>query len=190
MNIVVIHKDVTALEVDAVVVPTSVQGDALSGISSLIRSLSGLLSLAAPALPIPIGSARLTPAGKLPCRFLIHTATVGSVQDVASLENLKQATVAAIKCAEENHLRSLAFPDLGLLALPSSTSRAARAILSVMRAFDSSSLDRILLADPRDEVVRLSEAALEALQASHENDVDRVSSGNELIQPRRRSFAL
>lgn len=62
----------------------------------------------------PIGSAVTTTAGKLNFKFIIHIPTIDwQTGEKASLEEIYNGTVAALKICQERQIQSVAFPLLG-----------------------------------------------------------------------------
>jgi O-acetyl-ADP-ribose deacetylase len=62
--------------------------------------------------PIRVGEAVVTGGGRLNARFVIHAAAMG--QDlVTNADLIRQATRSSLKAADENDIRSIAFPSLG-----------------------------------------------------------------------------
>lgn len=176
MEIVVIKNDITAIEVDAVVRPAAERGETQlngtePGASHRILERGGdiLTQALGLCLPLRIGQAAMTPAGDLPCRYVIHSAMIDESSHPPTLENIKKSILAAIRCAEDHSLRSLAFPDMGLSFMGGSAdigmrSRAARAIIAMLDGFQTSRLTRVLLVDTNEETIRAFESALEALR--------------------------
>lgn len=170
MEIVVIKSDITALEVDAVVRPSTEGGDIVTGGSGsssrkiLERGGASVSAALTPLLPIRIGQAAMTVAGQLPCRYVIHSPTSAEASRGPTLDDVKKAMLAAIRCAEDNALRSVAFPDMGLDGDSSTRSRAARAIVAMLNGFQTNRLSRVLLVDTNEETIRAYEHALEALR--------------------------
>jgi O-acetyl-ADP-ribose deacetylase (regulator of RNase III) len=60
---------------------------------------------------IRVGEAAITGAGNLKVRYVIHAAVLGD--EPASLETVRAATRSALKLAQEQDIRTLAFPLLG-----------------------------------------------------------------------------
>lgn len=62
--------------------------------------------------PIPVGEAVVTGAGRLPARYVIHAAAMG--QDLTpSAETIRNATLNALRRAEELGVQSISLPALG-----------------------------------------------------------------------------
>lgn len=62
---------------------------------------------------LPIGGAVITPAGNLPCDFLIHTV-VSSADEPQSSASVEKALQNALRRASDFGLSSLALPPLGI----------------------------------------------------------------------------
>ena len=62
--------------------------------------------------PIEVGQAAITGAGKLPCRHVIHQASM-RLGGRTTAESLSNSTAAVLKIAEENEIKTLAFPAVG-----------------------------------------------------------------------------
>ena len=62
--------------------------------------------------PIPLGKARLTNAGKLPHKGIIHVAGINCFW-VATKYSISESVRSAIEVADEHHFQSIAFPLIG-----------------------------------------------------------------------------
>ncbi len=62
--------------------------------------------------PVPLGSAAITGAGRLPARHVIHAAAM-EPGGRPTEESIRAATRCALDLAREHGLRSIAFPALG-----------------------------------------------------------------------------
>ena len=60
----------------------------------------------------PTGGAHITPAFKLPCRFVIHTVGPRYQIDSDPERLLHNAYTNSLHCAQKNNLRSIAFPAI------------------------------------------------------------------------------
>lgn len=82
--------------------------------------------------PIPVGEAVATGAGRLRARYVIHAAAMG--QDLQTdADKIRQATVSALRVAEELGIRSVAFPALGTGVGGFPVAECARLMLDVVR---------------------------------------------------------
>lgn len=84
------------------------------GVSGAIKRRGGLEPFQEVARfgPIPLGEARLTGAGKLPFRGIIHVAGINGFWR-ASEYSIRQSVKNAIQLAERERFSSLAFPIIG-----------------------------------------------------------------------------
>jgi O-acetyl-ADP-ribose deacetylase (regulator of RNase III) len=114
-KITIVTGDITKLEVDAIVNPANSQLTMGGGVAGAILKAGGnqIQKQALTKAPTPIGTAVATTAGKLKAKHIIHAPTMTQPAMPAKLENIKAATKAALKCAEQRHVNSLAFPGLG-----------------------------------------------------------------------------
>jgi O-acetyl-ADP-ribose deacetylase (regulator of RNase III) len=62
--------------------------------------------------PIPLGEACLTSAGKLKFKAIIHVAGINMFW-CATEKSIKNSVASAIKLAEDNQFKSIAFPLIG-----------------------------------------------------------------------------
>ena len=92
--------------------------------SSVEEHLSRLGSL-------PLGGAVLTPAGKLPCDFLIH-AVIMSEDEPATSATVRKAVQNALRRATDWDVASLALPPLGIGAGNTEPEDAARELTGIL----------------------------------------------------------
>jgi len=62
--------------------------------------------------PIEVGQAAITYAGKLPCKYVIHQASM-SVGEPTTEKSLRDSTKAVLRIVQLNKLISVAFPAIG-----------------------------------------------------------------------------
>src|SRR5271155_801033 len=106
--------DLTDLDVDAIV--NAANNDLMlgGGVAGAIRVKGG------PAIqqecdrigPIALGEAAITGAGRLKARHVIHAASM-RLGESTSVANLRAATRNSLRRADENSLKSIAFPAIG-----------------------------------------------------------------------------
>ncbi len=111
----IIRQDITHMQVDAIVNPTNERLHPDGGTDAQIHRAAGPeLALATAAIcHLDPGTAVITPAFQLPCRYVIHTA--GPIwRDARSGEavSLRSCYNACLRIALEHGFRSLAFPLL------------------------------------------------------------------------------
>lgn len=143
MKISLLQGDITTVHVDAIVnaANTSLLGG--GGVDGAIHRRGGPALLEA-CVKIreaqggcAVGQAVITPAGKLPARYVIHT--VGPVWngDKAEKERLlRECYVNSLRLAREHGVKTIAFPNIstGIYHFPKP--RAARIALDAVRGFD------------------------------------------------------
>ena len=116
MPLYLIRQDLTTMDCDAIVNPSNVHLQPGGGLDAAIHKAAGpsLLKACRDLAPCPVGQARVTPAFRLPCRYVIHTAAPvwrgGLFGEKKLLAACYQSCVAA---ATEKDCRTLALPLLG-----------------------------------------------------------------------------
>jgi len=106
--------DVCDLEVDAIVAPAPSSLWMTSGVAASIKQRGGhgIEFEAVARGPQPLGSAIVTGAGTLPCRYIIHAVTLGPDRHMSAAA-LDASTRAAVRLADSLGLHTLAFASLG-----------------------------------------------------------------------------
>ena len=114
-NISVVLGDICALKFCAIVNPANSSGSMGGGVALAIKRKGGQViedSVMAHA-PIAVGSAVLTAAGALPCRFVIHAPTMVSPAERIGVRNVRRAVSGALGLAREKGIFEIAFPGMG-----------------------------------------------------------------------------
>jgi O-acetyl-ADP-ribose deacetylase (regulator of RNase III) len=83
--------------------------------------------------PIRVGQAAITGGGDLRARHVIHAAAMGD--EPASRASIEGATRHSLKLAEENGIRSIAFPILASGVAGFALDEATRIMLATIRAY-------------------------------------------------------
>jgi O-acetyl-ADP-ribose deacetylase (regulator of RNase III) len=83
--------------------------------------------------PLKVGGAAITGGGKLRVRYVIHAAAMGDLP--TSHDSIRNATRSALELAEENDVRSIAFPILGTGVGGFPFSEAARIMAETIKDF-------------------------------------------------------
>ena len=127
--------DLTDADVDAIV--NAANNDLMlgGGVAGAIRVKGG------PAIqnecdrigPIALGEAAITGAGRLRARHVIHAASM-RLGESTSEKNLRAATRNSLKRADENSLRTIAFPAIGTGIAGFPINRCAQVMLAEVRA--------------------------------------------------------
>jgi O-acetyl-ADP-ribose deacetylase (regulator of RNase III) len=160
-ELVVMQADVTTLEVDAIANAANTELLHGGGVALAIARAGGeqLERESRERAPIGLGEAVETSAGPMPCRWVIHAATM-ELGGPTSAEVIDRATRATLDKAEELGARSL-----GLVAFGAGVGRfpldeVARIMVGAAREH-SGGLERVVFAVRGDDAERAFRAAVE-----------------------------
>jgi O-acetyl-ADP-ribose deacetylase len=156
----VIAGDVTTLDVDAIANAANTQLAHGGGVAGAISRAGGpdIQRESNERAPIGLGEAVETTAGDMPCRWVIHAATMelGGPTSEAIIERATRSTLAK---AEELGARSLALVAFGTGVGGFALDDAARIMVGAAREH-SGALERIVFAVHGDEAERAFREAL------------------------------
>jgi O-acetyl-ADP-ribose deacetylase len=161
LELSVVDGDITALEVDAI---ANAANDALwmgAGVAGAIKRGGGeeIEREAVAKGPIEIGDAVATGAGRLPAQWVIHGAVMG--QDLRTDAVLvRRTTESCLRVADEVGARSLALPAFGTGVGGFPLEECARIMVEAVRAYEPSSLERVVFAVFGEEAAREFREAL------------------------------
>ena len=155
MKIVVEKRSLLELNVDAIVNPANSKGEMGGGVAGVIKKQGGsqIEKEAMAQAPIAIGEAILTSAGKLACKFVIHSPTMEKPAEKTTAEKVFRAATAAIELAKKKGIKSLAFPGMGTGVGRLSPEDSAKAMVDAIRNFGDKKIDTVYLVDLNDEMV-------------------------------------
>ncbi|MBA2793033.1 MAG: macro domain-containing protein [Thermoleophilaceae bacterium] len=147
MELEVEQTDVTTLEVDAIANAANTDLAHGGGVAGAISRAGG------PAVqresdaraPIGLGEAVETTAGDMPCRWVIHAATM-VLGGPTSAEIISQATTSTLAKADELGAGSLALVAFGTGVGRFPLHEAARVMVEAVRAHEPRSLERVVFA--------------------------------------------
>lgn len=132
----IIQGDILSLTVDAIVNPANnrlLHGGGLA--AAIVRKGGQIIQEESDRLaPVATGDAVITSAGRLPCRFVIHT--VGPVQGEGDEDaKIRRAFLSVLTLATERRLASLAIPAVstGIFGYPAAS--CAREMYHSLRDF-------------------------------------------------------
>jgi len=163
MRVEVLRGSLLDAPVEAIVNPANSRGYMGGGVAGVIKRFGGeeIEREALGKAPVPVGEAILTTAGRLSFRGVIHAPTMEEPAMRSSEEKVRKAVRAALRVAEENRFRSVAFPGMGTGVGKVPKPVAARAMVEEIRRFGAIHLERVLLIDLDEEMVKEWEKLLE-----------------------------
>jgi O-acetyl-ADP-ribose deacetylase len=147
LELSVVEGDITALEVDAIANAANNHLWMGAGVAGAIKRAGGeeIEREAVAKGPIEIGGAVATGAGRLSARWVIHGAVMG--QDLQTDADLvRRTTESCLGVADELGAESLALPAFGTGVGGFPLDECARIMVEAARAFEPSSLKRVLFA--------------------------------------------
>lgn len=145
----IIQADITELEVDAIVNAANNTLLGGGGVDGAIHRAGGpiILEQCKKIGGCPTGEARITSAGNLPSKYVIHT--VGPIyKDGKSNEDylLSSAYKSSLELAQEYKIKTIAFPFISTGAYSYPKEEAARiAIETILNSEEIKSLDQVYL---------------------------------------------
>ena len=155
--------DITKLEVDAIANAANTQLRHGGGVAGAISRAGGpgVQAESDDRAPIPLGEAVETGAGEMPCRWVIHAATM-ELGGPTSAEIIRSATASTLAKADELGARSLALVAFGTGVGGFPLDEAARIeVEEVRRHLDGDSgLERVVFAVFGDDAETAFRAAM------------------------------
>jgi O-acetyl-ADP-ribose deacetylase (regulator of RNase III) len=163
-SVEVVEGDITTLDVDAIASAANTELRHGGGVAAAIARAAGseLERESRQRAPIGLGDAVATTAGDLPCRWVIHAATM-ELGGPTSEDIIRRATVSTLRTADDLGARSLALVAFGTGVGGFPVERAATIeVEEVRRHLDAGSgLERVVFAvrgaDARDAFTRALE---------------------------------
>jgi O-acetyl-ADP-ribose deacetylase (regulator of RNase III) len=148
-EIEVLETDITKLEVDAISNAANTQLLHGGGVAGAIARAGGsaIGRESRERAPIGLGEAVETSGGSLPCRWVIHAATM-ELGGPTSAEIIRRATASTLRKADQLGARSLALVAFGTGVGGFSLDEAARIEVDEVRKHvrDTSTLERVVFA--------------------------------------------
>ncbi len=147
MQLEVRQADVTKLDVDAIANAANTDLVHGGGVAAAISRAGGAVVQreSDERAPIGLGDAVETSAGDMPCRWVIHAATM-ELGGPTSAEIIERATVSTLERAEALGCRSLALVAFGTGVGGFPLDGAARLMVGAVRGHSAESLERVVFA--------------------------------------------
>ena len=157
----VVQADVTKLDVDAIANAANTQLQHGGGVAGAISRAGGptIQAESDERAPIAIGEAVATSGGDLPVRYVIHAATM-ELGGPTSADAIAASTRSTLDRAEELGCRSLALVAFGTGVGGFPVDEAARLMVSVAKAHEPRSLERIVFATHGEQAERAFRSAV------------------------------
>ena len=164
-EIEILDGDITALEVDAIANAANTRLLHGGGVAGAISRAGGpsIQRESEERAPIELGAAVATGAGELPCRWVIHAATM-ELGGPTSGETIRAATASTLRVADELGARSLALVAFGTGVGGFPLAEAARIEAEEVRGHlaRGSGLERVVFCVRGDDASEAFGAALSA----------------------------
>ncbi|HUA49636.1 MAG TPA: macro domain-containing protein [Solirubrobacteraceae bacterium] len=163
-RIEVLETDITKLEVDAIANAANTDLKHGGGVAGAISRAGGPAVQAESNFraPIGLGEAVETTGGDMPCRWVIHAATM-HLGGGTSADIIRDATASTLRKADELGARSLALVAFGTGVGGFPLDEAARIEIDEVRSYlaaTGSAIERVVFAVRGDEARQTFEAAL------------------------------
>lgn len=153
------------VDVDAFVCPVNSDGVFTSYPASRLKELSGLPldQLLRPHVPLAVGAAFVTEAGRMKARNLIHVPNTAKPGEQVQVEDIARATAAVIVTCELKGYQSVAVPLMGAFDTGIPAEEAARAIHSEFRSHRGDKPSRVFFVARNSDEHDVFEMAIEGL---------------------------
>ncbi len=156
IEIKVLQASLLEVQADAIVNPANSLGLMGGGVAGVIKRFGGeeIEREAIEKAPIPVGSAVLTSAGRLPFKGVIHAPTMEEPAMETTEEKVRRAVRAVLELADRMGFESIAMPGMGtgVGRLPKDIS--AKVMLHEISSFQAKNLKRVLLVDLDPQIVQ------------------------------------
>jgi O-acetyl-ADP-ribose deacetylase (regulator of RNase III) len=157
--------DITALEVDAIANAANTELRHGGGVAAAIARAGGpaIDEQSREAAPIGLGEAVATSGGEMPCRWVIHAATM-ELGGPTSADIIRRSTASTLRRADELGARSLALVAFGTGVGGFPVDEAARIEVEEVRRHlaGGSQLERIVFAVHGERARAAFQAAIDA----------------------------
>jgi len=154
--------DITKVQADAIVNPANSFGWMGGGSAGAIKRAGGeeIEKEVVAKAPLEIGMAVSTTAGKLPHKAVIHSPTMVSPTEKAQSYNVGMAVRGALHLADDYKFKSIAMPGMGTGVGNFPKKDAAKVMIEEIKKFEPINLEKVILIDLDEELVKAWEAQL------------------------------
>ncbi|MBV9415764.1 MAG: macro domain-containing protein [Solirubrobacterales bacterium] len=164
MSIEVLETDITKLEVDAIANAANTKLKHGGGVAGAISRAGGpeIQAQSNERAPIGLGEAVETTGGEMPCKWVIHAATM-HLGGQTSAQIIRDATASTLRKADELGARSLALVAFGTGVGGFPLDEAARLEIDEVRSYlgaGGSAIERVVFAVRGDEARQAFERVL------------------------------
>ena len=137
MEINVVQGNLLEASTDAIVNPANSGGSMGGGVAGAIKQAGGQVieDEVKKHVPIPVGSAVITSAGTLAFQGIIHAPTMKHPAEPIPAKQVEQATIAALRAADDAGYESIAFPGMGTGAGDVDVEEAARIMVETIQMY-------------------------------------------------------
>jgi O-acetyl-ADP-ribose deacetylase (regulator of RNase III) len=160
-EIEIVEGDITQLPVDAIANAANNHLWMGAGVAGAIKRAGGeeIEREAVAKGPIALGDAIVTGAGRLAAKWVVHGAVMG--QDLRTDgELVRKTTARCLEVAEEAGARSVALPAFGTGVGGFPLEDCARIMIDAVRTYETTTLERVVLAVFGPQAERAFHAAL------------------------------
>ncbi|MBU1198507.1 MAG: macro domain-containing protein [Nanoarchaeota archaeon] len=153
---------IATLQVNAIVNPANSYGYMGGGVAGVLKKVGGQVieDEAVHQSPIIVGEAKLTTSGDLPCGKIIHAPTMHNPGERTDSHKVMCAVAAALELADKEGFRIIAIPGMGTGVGGIDKQEAAETIIQTIKETKFHSVEKIILIDIDDEMVKAFEKAL------------------------------
>ncbi len=138
--------DITKLDFEAIVNPANTNITMGGGLAKAILKAGGqeIKNEAQKYVPVKVGEAVITKAGKLPAKYVIHAPTMEKPAEKVGVKNTLLAMKAVLECAQKNKITEIAVPGLGTGTGKVPAGKAAEAMVSTAKEFRSKTVKKVV----------------------------------------------
>ena len=181
MDIICLQGSLLDVEAQAIVNAANSHGLMGGGVAGIIRRAAGsqVEDEAREQAPIPVGAAVLTSGGRTRFAGIIHAPTMPEPAMRIPVENVRLATRAALRLADDQGFVSLAIPGMGTGVGRVAPEEAAEGMVEEIRQFQPRSLQSVILVDVDPVMVRAWEVALSRPAALEDEFCDIVKKARK-----------